>query len=182
MSQKTVSPDALVSDLESVDADVPEGTTTTASADLGSQLNLNAIAIGLGLETIEYEPERFPGVIYRPPEYDQTVVVLFGNGTLFVESAASAAMAEIAAHVAAELDELGLGGQSGLSADVSLSPTEVPVPPEYEPETAATSDAEPAGTAGAGSDGAATTCSNCGHELTGEENFCPECGTEIAAD
>src|SRR5271157_6611045 len=31
-----------------------------ASADLGSVLNLNAIAIGLGLENIEYEPEQFP--------------------------------------------------------------------------------------------------------------------------
>ncbi|MCD5409997.1 MAG: TATA-box-binding protein, partial [Methanocellales archaeon] len=28
-----------------------------ASADLGTELNLNAIAIGLGLENIEYEPE-----------------------------------------------------------------------------------------------------------------------------
>jgi len=31
------------------------------SADLGESLNLNAIAIGLGLEHIEYEPEQFPG-------------------------------------------------------------------------------------------------------------------------
>ena len=31
-----------------------------ASADLGQQLNLNAIAIGLGLENVEYEPEQFP--------------------------------------------------------------------------------------------------------------------------
>lgn len=30
------------------------------SADLGRNLNLNAIAIGLGLENIEYEPEQFP--------------------------------------------------------------------------------------------------------------------------
>jgi len=36
-----------------------------ASADLGVDLNLNAIAIGLGLENIEYEPEQFPGLVYR---------------------------------------------------------------------------------------------------------------------
>jgi len=36
-----------------------------ASADLHSVLNLNAIAIGLGLENIEYEPEQFPGLVYR---------------------------------------------------------------------------------------------------------------------
>jgi len=35
------------------------------SADLGENLNLNAIAIGLGLENIEYEPEQFPGLVYR---------------------------------------------------------------------------------------------------------------------
>jgi len=33
-----------------------------ASADLGRVLNLNAIAIGLGLENIEYEPEQFPAL------------------------------------------------------------------------------------------------------------------------
>ena len=31
-----------------------------ASADLKSDLNLNAVALGLGLENIEYEPEQFP--------------------------------------------------------------------------------------------------------------------------
>jgi transcription initiation factor TFIID TATA-box-binding protein len=36
-----------------------------SSADLGVDLNLNAIAIGLGLENIEYEPEQFPGLVYR---------------------------------------------------------------------------------------------------------------------
>ena len=35
------------------------------SGDLGETLNLNAIAIGLGLESIEYEPEQFPGLVYR---------------------------------------------------------------------------------------------------------------------
>src|SRR5659263_773125 len=33
-----------------------------ASANLGRVLNLNAVAIGLGLEHIEYEPEQFPGL------------------------------------------------------------------------------------------------------------------------
>jgi len=36
-----------------------------ASADLKTDLNLNAIALGLGLENIEYEPEQFPGLVYR---------------------------------------------------------------------------------------------------------------------
>ncbi len=54
-----------------------------ASADLGSVLNLNAIAIGLGLENIEYEPEQFPGLVYRL-DSPKVVVLLFGSGKLVV--------------------------------------------------------------------------------------------------
>ncbi|MDD2666386.1 MAG: TATA-box-binding protein [Methanocellales archaeon] len=54
-----------------------------ASADLGSELNLNAIAIGLGLENIEYEPEQFPGLVYRVEE-PKIVVLIFGSGKLVV--------------------------------------------------------------------------------------------------
>jgi transcription initiation factor TFIID TATA-box-binding protein len=54
-----------------------------ASADLGSVLNLNAIAIGLGLDNIEYEPEQFPGLVYRL-DVPKVVVLLFGSGKLVV--------------------------------------------------------------------------------------------------
>ena len=37
-------------------------------------LNLNAIAIGLGLENIKYEPELFPALVYEP---DSTNAVVF---------------------------------------------------------------------------------------------------------
>ena len=35
------------------------------SADLGSGINLNKIAVGFNLDRIEYEPEQFPGLVYR---------------------------------------------------------------------------------------------------------------------
>jgi transcription initiation factor TFIID TATA-box-binding protein len=54
-----------------------------ASANLHSALNLNAIAIGLGLENIEYEPEQFPGLVYRLSE-PKVVVLLFGSGKLVI--------------------------------------------------------------------------------------------------
>jgi len=54
-----------------------------ASADLHSTLNLNAIASGLGLENIEYEPEQFPGLVYRISD-PKVVVLLFGSGKLVV--------------------------------------------------------------------------------------------------
>ena len=54
-----------------------------ASADLHAVLNLNAIAIGLGLEHIEYEPEQFPGLVYRLSE-PKVVVLMFGSGKLVI--------------------------------------------------------------------------------------------------
>jgi len=54
-----------------------------ASADLHAVLNLNAIAIGLGLENIEYEPEQFPGLVYRIAE-PKVVVLIFSSGKLVV--------------------------------------------------------------------------------------------------
>jgi TATA-box binding protein (TBP), component of TFIID and TFIIIB len=54
-----------------------------ASANIHAVLNLNAIAIGLGLENIEYEPEQFPGLVYRLSE-PKVVVLMFGSGKLVV--------------------------------------------------------------------------------------------------
>ena len=52
-----------------------------ASSDLCQEINLNAIAISLGLERVEYEPEQFPGLVYSLDE-PKVVVVLFGSGKL----------------------------------------------------------------------------------------------------
>ncbi len=54
-----------------------------ASGDLHTVLNLNTIAIGLGLENIEYEPEQFPGLVYRLSD-PKVVVLLFGTGKLVI--------------------------------------------------------------------------------------------------
>jgi transcription initiation factor TFIID TATA-box-binding protein len=52
-----------------------------ATAKLKGDLNLNQIAIGLGLENIEYEPEQFPGLVYRMKE-PRTVMLLFSSGKI----------------------------------------------------------------------------------------------------
>jgi transcription initiation factor TFIID TATA-box-binding protein len=52
-----------------------------ASSDLETEINLNAIAISLGLEKVEYEPEQFPGLVYRIDD-PKVVVLLFGSGKL----------------------------------------------------------------------------------------------------
>jgi transcription initiation factor TFIID TATA-box-binding protein len=80
------------------------------SADLGESLNLNAIAIGLGLEHIEYEPEQFPGLVYRLDEPD-VVALLFGSGKLVITGGTDPADAADAVDVIVEeLDGLGLLG------------------------------------------------------------------------
>ena len=53
------------------------------SADLGSRINLNKIAMSLTLDKIEYEPEQFPGLVYRLDD-PKVVVLLFGSGKLIL--------------------------------------------------------------------------------------------------
>lgn len=48
--------------------------------------NLNALAIGLGLEYTEYEPEQFPGLIYRFDSYS-VVILIFASGKAIVTGA-----------------------------------------------------------------------------------------------
>jgi len=50
-----------------------------AVANLGGELNLTETAMGLGLENIEYEPEQFPGLVYRIKE-PKVAMLLFTSG------------------------------------------------------------------------------------------------------
>src|SRR4030043_947843 len=52
-----------------------------AISDLGGELNLNEVAISLGLENVEYEHEQFPGLVYRIRE-PKVVMLLFGSGKI----------------------------------------------------------------------------------------------------
>ncbi|CAD7769565.1 TATA-box-binding protein 2 [Candidatus Methanoperedenaceae archaeon GB50] len=90
--------------------DKPEVTVQNivASANIGSVLNLNGIAIGLGLENIEYEPEQFPGLVYRLKE-PKVVMLLFGSGKLVVTGGKKVTDAEDAVtKVMEELENLRL--------------------------------------------------------------------------
>jgi len=52
-------------------------------ADLGSVINLNVIAISLGLDRVEYEPEQFPGLVYRIKD-PKIVALLFSSGKIIL--------------------------------------------------------------------------------------------------
>jgi transcription initiation factor TFIID TATA-box-binding protein len=73
--------------LHEIDFDVPsydfDHVTSVFVGDLGQSLNLSAVAIILGLESIEYEPEQFPGLIYRPPK-SPFVLLVFASGKVVI--------------------------------------------------------------------------------------------------
>jgi TATA-box binding protein (TBP) (component of TFIID and TFIIIB) len=79
-------PAQLRTELEERDIEHQDG-TTGGFVQLEDDLNLNALAIGLGLENIEYEPERFPGLVYRQHHEEDVTIILFGNGTMTVVDA-----------------------------------------------------------------------------------------------
>jgi TATA binding protein of transcription factor TFIID len=72
------------------------------------KVSSNAIAIGLGLENIEYEPEQFPGLVYRLDQ-PSVVALLFGSGKLVITGGKDPDDAREAVDVIlSRLSELGL--------------------------------------------------------------------------
>ena len=77
-----------------------------ASTSLGKELDLQAIARALG--GAEYEPEQFPGLIYRLKE-PKTAILLFGSGKIVCTGAKKPADVEQAVEkITAELKAAGL--------------------------------------------------------------------------
>lgn len=68
--------------------DVYETKNVVCTGELADELNLDAVAIGLGLENTEYEPEQFPGLIYRPSSSSCTLLV-FASGKVVVTGVTS---------------------------------------------------------------------------------------------
>jgi len=61
--------------------------------ELSSAVDLNTLSVGLGLETVEYEPEQFPGLVYHPPEIG-AVILVFANGKVVITGASDVTTAE----------------------------------------------------------------------------------------
>ena len=79
-----------------------------AISDLGTELNLNEVAMGLGLENVEYEPEQFPGLVYRIKE-PKVAMLLFGSGKIVCTGARRIEDVSIAVEkLSKELSSLGL--------------------------------------------------------------------------
>ncbi|MBP2132249.1 transcription initiation factor TFIID TATA-box-binding protein [Methanomicrobium sp. W14] len=58
-------------------------TNIVCSYDIGKQVNLNRVVVTLNLENIEYEPEQFPGLVYRIEE-PKIVALIFSSGKIIL--------------------------------------------------------------------------------------------------
>lgn len=79
-----------------------------ATTDLESELNLASIALTFGLERVEYEPEQFPGLVYRVGE-PKVVFLLFRSGKVVCVGAKEIKEIEISLDIVSkELQKAGL--------------------------------------------------------------------------
>lgn len=58
-------------------------TNIVCSYDIGKYINLNKVVVTLNLENIEYEPEQFPGLVYRIKD-PKIVALLFSSGKIIL--------------------------------------------------------------------------------------------------
>lgn len=100
-----------VDHMRTLDPDIPHEfeikiQNIVASANLGKTLNLESVA--LDLENTEYEPEQFPGLVYRLSD-PKVVLLLFGSGKVVCTGAKTFDDAQLGVEKTKErLDELGL--------------------------------------------------------------------------
>jgi transcription initiation factor TFIID TATA-box-binding protein len=94
-----------------------------ATSDLENEVNLNSVAVTLGLDRVEYEPEQFPGLVCRLEE-PRAVVLLFGSGKLVCTGARRPSDVALAVdHIMKDLQDGGLlrRGRPRASVEPSLS-------------------------------------------------------------
>lgn len=88
----------LFSDLGIIDTD-EDGRFSVKNmvftADLDRSIDLQHLSMILGLESIEYEPEQFPGLIYRP-EAHGCILLIFASGKVVITGATSQKEAKMA--------------------------------------------------------------------------------------
>ncbi len=85
-----------LSELGIVDANAETKFTVknvVCTAQLNEVVDLNTLSIALGLELVEYEPEQFSGLIYRPPDR-APVLLIFANGKIIITGASDVETAE----------------------------------------------------------------------------------------
>jgi len=96
----------------------------------GEELNLNAIAIGLGLENIVFDPESFAGLIYEIDLVDATVI-LFHNGLRISIGEKENTAIQSLQETEERLDQIGLKeGSTPTTEDIEAKQVETLLEPE----------------------------------------------------
>ena len=94
--------------IEQSDVEWFEVQNLVCTTNFDQELNLSALAIGLGLEQTEYEPEQFPGLVYRNPSLD-SVILIFSTGKAVITGSSDLDEVEAASdHLIEELARLQL--------------------------------------------------------------------------
>jgi len=87
-----------------------EISTLVCMEDIDRQLDLETIALLFGFNNVEYEPEQFPGLVFRPDGYKVTLL-LFASGKIIIGGAKERSQAQGAIEYLKEelsdLDETG---------------------------------------------------------------------------
>ena len=65
-------------------AEKPKIMNMVAVGDLQTNIDLNKFSLILGLENVEYEPEQFPGLVYR---YNKLTALVFSSGKVVLTGA-----------------------------------------------------------------------------------------------
>jgi transcription initiation factor TFIID TATA-box-binding protein len=84
----------------------PEVRNIICKADLGRELDLSPLTVGLGLENVEYEPEQSPFLYYWPEVID-CLITIPSNGEVMITGVEMEEQAEQAfTHLQSQIDEL----------------------------------------------------------------------------
>lgn len=113
ITQAKQSADALFNELSELGIEIDISTdevliqNIVISGDFNVELDLDMLSIGIGLEDCEYEPEQFPGIIFRT-ERGPTVLI-FRTGKYLITGAKSYANAfQVAVDVNEKLQSFGI--------------------------------------------------------------------------
>jgi transcription initiation factor TFIID TATA-box-binding protein len=75
------------------------------SGDLKQEVDLAVLSIQLGINKTEYEPEQFPGLIYRPEGFS-VVILIFASGKVIITGGTKQKEAEaVMRHIQEQLDK-----------------------------------------------------------------------------